>query len=1230
MRIPTLAFLLWITLTANAQNTDYVDPTIGNVGAILQPTRPTVQLPHQMIRVYPDRKDYIDDRIADFPLIIVSHRLGQAFSVKPSRAALGAPAPAGPGVASAGPGSAPAGPWAEPMPYDQGSEVTRPWYYATYLLDDDVAVDFAPGRKTGIYRFAYGGQRPRNLLFGTYNKGESNWRFDADATLHGMETYHENIKVYVYGRFSDPSPAGDPPRTGDLSRPRAPLRTGVDGNRAWVTFAGGAPGDTIEFRYAISYISPEQAQRNFDEELTGRTFASLKRDAEAAWAGILNQIRVEGGTDAEKRSFYTALYRCNERMVDITEDGQYYSGFDNTIHRGARRPFYVDDWIWDTYLALHPLRAILDTALERDMLNSYVTMYTQLGWMPTFPVLFGDHACMNGFHSSIMILDDYRKGIRPDDPAAAYAGMRKNGMEATLLPWRNGPATSLDSFFYTHGYMPALRPGQTETVAAVSPGERRQAVAVTLGASYDDWAVAQMALELGRTEDYRAFMRRSGNYKRLWNPDRGMFLPRDSSGAWIDIDPKFDGGSGGRDYYDENNGWTYLWQVQEDINGLVGLMGGRSAFEARLDQLFREGLGRSKSDFWYKFPDATGNVGQYSMGNEPSFHIPYLYDFTGSPWKTAERVRLLLDLWFRDNVFGIPGDEDGGGMSAFVVFSSMGFYPVTPGMPVYAIGSPVFSRAAISLPNGRTFTVVAPGCSRVNKYVQRASLNGADLSSPWFTHAQLMAGGTLELVMGPRPNRDWGQGPRPSVAGSRLRLPAIIGDHMVLQGGASAPVWGWAAPGAPVRVVFRSHSFTAVADTAGRWTVRLANLKPGGPYDMTVFCGADTLALHDILVGDVWLASGQSNMEFGIQTDSHAATTIPRATDSLIRFFYVPMAKSPDPQEAIGEAVTAGDGRWVVCSPAALSAKWAWHGPSAVGYYFAQKVRGMTHGPVGVICSYKGGTPAQAWMSREALDADTALRHYVARPAGDSFAPLRPVNVGYGTPTVLFNAMIHPLLPYAIKGVIWYQGEANGDRLTDALEYKTLFPALIRDWRRQWGEGAFPFLYVQLPNFQPRTEGVWPWVREAQLRTLSVPNTGMAVTIDLGEPRNIHPTDKLDVGYRLAAVAGRLVYHQHGGYAGPLYSHMAVEGHAIRIYFSGAPLRPGAALHPTDTLRGFTIAGPDGRFVPASARLDGDAVIVSSGQVPAPKAVRYDWADNPDGNLFNKEGLPAAPFRTDQ
>ncbi len=714
-------------------NLKYIDPRIGNVGQLLQPTRPTVQLPNQVIRMYPERSDYLDDQISSFPLTIVSHRLGEVFSLKPWDKPVYADA------------------WKQKQTYDNELEITRPWYYSTYLIDDEITVEFTAGKKTGIYRFTFPAGKPdKNLLFDLYNTGTGSWKFINGNAMEGMETYHDDIKVYMYGEFSSVGQAGTI-RNNQLSNV-----TEIQGKdvRSWISFGKETPS-IIEFRYAISYISPEQARANFQEEIAGKSFTDIQVNGEKAWDKAINNIQVEGGTEAQRRSFYTAYYRCNERMVDITEDGKYYSGYDKKIHN-TNRPFYVDDWTWDTYLALHPLRAIVNPAMEQDMVNSYVTMYTQGGWMPTFPVLFGDYACMNGFHSTIMILDDYRKGLRNFDVNKAYEGMVKNATEATLLPWRNGPKTSLDEFYYAKGYYPALKKGEVETVPQVNPLERRQAVAVTLGASYDDWALSEMAGELGKKADQTRFSTRAGNYKNLWNNDVKMFMPKDNSGNWINIDPKFDGGMGGRDYYDENNGWTYLWQVQENIPSLVKLMGGKTLFENKLDQLFREPLGRSKYEFWAKFPDATGLVGQYSDGNEPSFHIPYLYNFTNSPWKTQKHIRLLLDVWFKDNIFGIPGDEDGGGMSAFVVFSSMGFYPVTPGLPIYTIGSPVFSKVTINLPSGKQFTMIANHCSVINKYIQSAKINGQSLNTPWFTHEQLINGGTLELEMGPKPNKSWG------------------------------------------------------------------------------------------------------------------------------------------------------------------------------------------------------------------------------------------------------------------------------------------------------------------------------------------------------------------------------------------------------------------------------------------------------------------------------------------
>ena len=446
--------------------------------------------------------------------------------------------------------------------------------------------------------------------------------------------------------------------------------------------------------------------------------------------------------------------------MNISEQGRYYSGYDNEIHNDNDTAFYVDDWMWDTYRASHPLQAMLNPGLESLKIQSYVRMYEQSGWMPSFPIVFGDNPCMNGHHSAAIIADAYFKGIRNFDIKKAYEGLRKNAMEATMLPWRNGPMCSLDSFYLEKGYYPALNIGEKETVAMVHPFEKRQAVALTLGHSYDDWCLAQLAKALNKEADYEYFMKRSDNYKNLFNPATGFFAPRNSDGDWVkDFDPMFSGGLGSRDYYDENNGWTYLWDVQHDIAGLVNLLGGREKFVTRLDQLFIEGLGKWKPDYMQQFPDATGQVGQFVMGNEPSLHIPYLYNYAGAPWKTQKRVRMLLDTWFTNSPFGIPGDEDGGGLSGFVVFSSIGIYPVTPGIPAFNIGSPVFNDVSIKLHNNKIFRIVAKESHRQNKYIQRAMLNGKVWNKPWFSWDDIKDGGELVLEMGSRPNYKWGSDP---------------------------------------------------------------------------------------------------------------------------------------------------------------------------------------------------------------------------------------------------------------------------------------------------------------------------------------------------------------------------------------------------------------------------------------------------------------------------------------
>ena len=707
------------TQAENIDNIKYVDPQIGGVAPFLEPTKTRMHLPNSMVRMYPDRKDYKDDQIKSFPLTTRKHRSDPLFNLLPVSG-------------NVSENLSPISAW------DQELEIAHPYYYSTWLEDFNITLEFAPGEKTGFYRFNYGNKEIRKLFLKKLNGGD--WQLNEDGSLVGIESF-EGMKAYAYGVFDV---------KGDFTQ----VKTGKNTNNSWITW-NNTELKQVNFKYGISFISIEQAKNNLEKEMPNWDFEKVKNNAKEKWSNVLNQIEVEGGTEAYRRSFYTALYRSYERMINITEEGKYYSNYDKKIHKGEQN-FYSDDWVWDTFLALHPLRYILQPDMESDMMASYVRMYQQSGWMPQFPQIHGDVPPMNGFHSTIMILDAYRKGIKNFDINVAYEAMKKNALDGTMVPWRLGAASPLDKLALKLGYFPALHPGETETEPLVDSFEKRQAVAVTLAQSYDDWALAQLAKDLGKVQDYEYFSKTAKNYKNLYWKEKGFFMPKDAAGNWIDIDPKFDGGMGGRDYYDENNGWTYLWNVQQDVLGLQKLMGGRDAFETRLDQMFREDLGRSVYALNARFPDFTGIVGQFSMGNEPSFHIPYLYNLTKSPWKAQKKIRTLLNTWFKDNIFGIPGDEDGGGMSAFVVFSSMGFYPITPGIPVYTIGSPLFSKIKINLPNGKAFTINAPNCNEKNKYIQKASLNGKTLDGPWFTHEDLVNGGTLELEMGSHPNKAWG------------------------------------------------------------------------------------------------------------------------------------------------------------------------------------------------------------------------------------------------------------------------------------------------------------------------------------------------------------------------------------------------------------------------------------------------------------------------------------------
>jgi len=721
---------------------DYVVPNIGGIGQLLTATVPLVQYPYGMARLAPVTTPGITDRyLAD-----------KIFGF-----------PAGPALLMASVGAQGASPDDYASEFDHDFEVSTPYYYEADLLTWGIKAEITASQEAAFYRFTFPADEHAHLMLSLAKDGKL--ASYGDRAVGGSERVNSPIgkapadgketRGYFYAEFSTPFKSWQ-----FLTDGKASHSAEVSGDRiAFVSDAPTNPGEQIGVRVGLSYISVEQARHNLEREIPEWDFDGVKEKARATWNHALGAIHIEGGDERQRTIFYTALYRSLGRMTDITEEGRYFSGYDHSVHEAAGHDFYVDDGLWDTYRSLHPLQLLLDAHRQEDMVRSYLRMYEQSGWLPSFPSVAGEQAVMIGHHAAEVILDTYAKGYRDFNVEEAYAALRKNATEATMIPWSRGPLTSIDRVYFDQGFVPALAWGEKETVPEVG-WERRQAVSVTIENSYDDWAVAQLAGALGKKQDAAYFTKLANNYKNVFNPAIGFMAPRSADGAWVDhFDPKRGGGLGGRDYFTEVNSWLYTFGVQHDVAGLIELFGGRERFNAKLDQLFVEQYGGAKYEFLGQFPDATGLVGQYAQGNEPSFHIPYLYNFSGQPWKTQRRVRQLMDVWYGDGPLGIPGDDDGGAMSSWYVFSAMGFYPVCPGSAVYEIGSPLFAWTAIRMGNGRDFTIIANHVSAQNKYIQSATLNGKPLGRPWFRHQDIAEGGTLALEMGNRPNKQWGSAP---------------------------------------------------------------------------------------------------------------------------------------------------------------------------------------------------------------------------------------------------------------------------------------------------------------------------------------------------------------------------------------------------------------------------------------------------------------------------------------
>ena len=714
---------------AELECVDYVNPYIGNISHLLVPTFPTIQLPNSLMRIYPTRGDYTSERLEGLPVVVTNHRERSAFRISVTQGTKLKP------IISTS--------------WDQ--ERVTPYSYYVQIADNTIDVSLAVSHQSAIYDFEFSNPHQPATVILCSDNGKMNAQ---GSHAEGYQQLSSSMRIFFSGEFSVKPIECGVLRDGDIQSGQAR----AEGRQASVAFRFPAGTRKVSLRYGISLIGETQASHNLAREQKGFNRLAVEKKGRKVWNETLGHIQVKGGSEDQKTVFYTSYYRTFERPVCLSEDGRYFSAFDGKIHYDDGVPFYTDDWIWDTYRAAHPLRALIFPAVEENIISSYLLMAEQMGtkWMPTFPEMTGDTRRMNSNHGVAMVADALYKGLQVDaDRAFEYC--RRGIEEKTLAPWCGNPAGWIDDFYKQHGYIPALNEGEKETDPNVHGFEKRQPVAVTLGTSYDEWCLSRIAQWRGDEENRQKYLRLSYNYRNVWNAETRFFHPKDKDGRFLpNFDYRFGGGLSAREAYDENNGWTYRWDVQHNLADLARMMGGREQMVANLDQTFAEGMGRGKREFYNQLPDQTGNIGQFTMANEPSLHIPYIYNYAGAPWKTQKRIRQCLGTWFRNDVMGVPGDEDGGGLTSFVVFSSMGFYPVTPGFPIYNIGSPLFTDVQVSLPGGKTFRIVAKDCSDTNKYIQSAKLNGKPLDKPWFTHDDIKKGGTLVLEMGSRPNKSWG------------------------------------------------------------------------------------------------------------------------------------------------------------------------------------------------------------------------------------------------------------------------------------------------------------------------------------------------------------------------------------------------------------------------------------------------------------------------------------------
>jgi predicted alpha-1,2-mannosidase len=663
--------------------------------------------------------------------------------------------------------------------FSHGEEVATPGYYRVRLSDYNILAELTTTLRTGFHRYTFPKSDTTHILI-DLDWGLGDIPFGCSIEIVGdnrIEGVRKSIgavlyqKAYFCAEFSKPFGSfgvwkGGKEKPGER-------KAGGKGIGAYVNYRT-SEREVILVKVGISYTGPEQARQNLASEVPHWDFDSIKNRARAVWNKELSKIVISprqaesGKMSADrKKIFYTALYHSLMFPSIFSDHDGTYAPVGNMApkpHKAVGYDYYSDFALWDTFRAEMPLLTLLVPLRVNDMIRTLVAVYKESGWLPS-PQMFGNFHSeqMIGDHAASVILDAYMKGIRNFDVKKAYEGLWKNAMLCgeNLIPALGYGVGRFSLKSYRNlGYLPADFNVEPKSPLFLVANIYNQAVSITLEYAYDDECVALLAKNLGKHNDYDYFSKRALNYRNLFDKKTGFMRGKSFTGAWMnagDFNPVTNYA-----YYAEGNAWQYTWSVMHDIKGLVTLMGGRDAFVKKLDELFKVTDQIVTNEFFSA--DIAGMIGQYAHGNEPSHHVVYLYDYAGQPWKTQEWVRTVMDKFYKSSPDGLCGNDDMGQMSAWYVFSSLGLYPLHPG--IYAIGSPLFERAEINLAEGKLI-IEAKNISSNNKYIQDAKLDGRPLRRPWLAHSEIRKGGNLVFIMGSNPNKKWGSNPEeapPSLA----------------------------------------------------------------------------------------------------------------------------------------------------------------------------------------------------------------------------------------------------------------------------------------------------------------------------------------------------------------------------------------------------------------------------------------------------------------------------------